>query len=146
MDIRTDLCSRIADRKSKIENRNEKLNDHTRKLAARARAGRGAMGATMKPEMELIHAHALLMEKFLWLRLHPGKTRRDYQAALRDGSLIAWRIEMTKQDERHEGVAWRRDFPTIDYEAVQSCAADPNEAALFDAWRRGRASMRRARR
>ena len=34
-------------------------------------------------EMELIHAYGWLMEKFRWMDEH-GKTRRDYQNALRE--------------------------------------------------------------
>jgi hypothetical protein len=95
-------------------------------------------------EMELIHAHALLVEKFQWLREHPGTTRRNYQQALRDGSLLEWRSAKNEKTTASEQAAWEHDYPSIPYDNVTTCIADhyPQESALFDAWRCGRKSIK----
>jgi hypothetical protein len=94
--------------------------------------------------MDLIFAHGLLMEKFQWLREHPGTTRRDYQQALRDGSLLEWRIAKTKKSITAEKAAWEHDYPSIPYDNVTTCMAQhyPQELALFEAWWRGRNSVK----
>ena len=95
-------------------------------------------------EMELIHTYGLLMEKFQWLREHPGTTRRDYQRALRDDSLVEWRIAKKKKSMAAEKAAWEHDYPDIPYDNLTTCIAEhyPQEEALFDAWRCGRNSIK----
>jgi hypothetical protein len=100
----------------------------------------------MKPtrkEMDLIHAYGFLMEKFQWLREHPGTTRRDYQRASLD-SLLEWRIAKNEKSMAAEQAAWEHDYPSIPYDNVTTCIADhyPQELALFDAWRCGRNSVK----
>jgi seryl-tRNA synthetase len=43
-----------------------------------------------------------------------------------------------------ERAAWQADFPNIPYDNVTTCASQhhPKEVELFDAWRRGRQSMK----
>jgi hypothetical protein len=96
-----------------------------------------------RKEMDLIHAHGFLMEKFQWLREHPSTTRRDYQRASRDGSLVQWRIAKNKKAMAAEQAAWEHDYPSIPYDNATTCIADhyPQELALFDAWRCGRSSV-----
>jgi hypothetical protein len=62
-------------------------------------------------ENEVILAHALLMEKLQWLREHPGKTRRDFQHASRDGSLREWRGARAQAADAVMRAAFLRDHP-----------------------------------
>jgi hypothetical protein len=100
------------------------------------------MTVPTRKEMDLILNWGELMEKFQWLREHPGTTRRDYQRALRDGSLLEWRIAKNKKSIASEQAAWEHDYPSIPYDNVTTCIAQhyPQELALFGAWQRGRSN------
>ena len=95
-------------------------------------------------ERELINAYFALRAKLLWLKEHPGKTRRDYQAGMKDenSGVWEWRRAKGRQSVADEQTAWESDFPNIPYDHVSTCAAQYHldEAALYEAWQRGRAS------
>jgi hypothetical protein len=112
-----------------------------------AQRGRPQTSAYTPKEMQLVHDYNALMEKFQWLREHPGSKRSDYQKALRDGSFIEWRKAAWREIQDEERSAWERDYPGIPYDDVTTCSAAyyPKEVALFQAWSRGRDSIGKAR-
>ena len=84
-------------------------------------------------EMELIHAYGFLMEKHQWLREHPDKTRRDYQRAWHDGSLVEWRKAKFEKDFKAQKRAYLRDHgkPLPEHE----CGLSDAELAKLYRWR-----------
>jgi hypothetical protein len=94
--------------------------------------------------MAVINEFNDIQFKLAWLKAHPGRTRRDHAAGLKDfdnGEVWKWRREVNAKAMEDERAAWSLDYPEIDYNTVTTCAAAhyPTEYALFVAWSRGRA-------
>jgi hypothetical protein len=98
---------------------------------------------TPKENDILLQANAIEF-KLAWLRAHPGRTRRDYAAGLRDNNseVWQWRRAMGAKSIEAERLAWQADYPEIPYDHVSTCAAVhyAAEYRLFEAWQKGRNS------
>lgn len=75
-------------------------------------------------EMQLIRDYGFLMEKFEWLREHPGTTRRDYHRAVRDGNLIEWRKAKAAAADKAMRKAWLDEHPGEQPLPEHLCALD----------------------
>jgi len=80
--------------------------------------------------MAVLNAAAEIEWKLLWLREHPGKTRRDYNRGLSNGEVWKWRRAKGRQSIEEENAAWLRDHlgPLPEH----LCSLTDEEYAAYD--------------
>jgi hypothetical protein len=84
-------------------------------------------------EMDILWQAAEIEWKLLWLREHPGKTRRDWRAAARSGEVSEWRRAKGEARIAAEEAAWLKDHGTPLPE--HRCGWDDQQCAAYDAWK-----------
>jgi hypothetical protein len=115
--------------------------DYQREYMRRRRGSRLSAAMPTTKEMAAIIEAALIEDRLAWLDEHPGKTRRDYNAGLKNGSVKKWRIARAERDTASERRAWLKDHPgkvAADYDVAFSCVATEAEVEAMDEWRRKR--------
>src|SRR5262249_29187578 len=114
----------------------------TMKRRKARRAVWGRSGATARENYILSQANEIMI-KLAWLKAHPGKTRRDYAAGLKDDSVWEWRRAQGRASIERERRAYLAAHPgrsAEDYDRVTTCAAEhfPELLAEFERWRESR--------
>jgi hypothetical protein len=87
-------------------------------------------------EMAVLNEANAINFKLHWLREHPGKTRRDYNAGLKDqtSEVWQWRRAMGHAAVEAEEAAWLADHPGRPL-PEHRCSMTPAEGAEYDAWK-----------
>jgi hypothetical protein len=94
-------------------------------------------------EMDVLIQAALIKEKLQWLREHPGKTRRDFNKAMRNGEIVERRKAKAKAEIAAENAAWLRDYPSRPL-PEHLCGLTDDEYAEYEAWSTRRAKAKRS--
>jgi hypothetical protein len=100
-------------------------------------------GLPTPKEMAILNQAAWIRQKLEWLEAHPGKTRRDWNAGIKDtdSDIWKWLRATSKAADAAERADWLRDHPGNPL-PEHLCALTAAEGEELDRWREKRGAHR----